>query len=76
LEFGYWTEDRALVQGAERFLVKVMRASEGVDPDADSFQPDLLRLSSTMLRWPKPWRCAGMRSTPTRSSLVPFDVGA
>ena len=41
LEFGYWTEDRALVQGAERFLVKVMRASEGLDPDADSFQPDL-----------------------------------
>lgn len=41
LEFGYWTEERALVQGAERFLVKVMRSSEGLDPDADSFAPDL-----------------------------------
>jgi hypothetical protein len=41
LEFGYWTEDRALVQGAERFLVKAMRSSEGLDPDADSFEPDL-----------------------------------
>lgn len=41
LEFGYWTEDRALVQGAERFLVKVMRSSEGLDPDADTFEPDL-----------------------------------
>lgn len=42
LEFGYWTEDRALVQGAERFLVKVMRSSEGLDPDADVFEPDLV----------------------------------
>ena len=41
LEFGYWTEDRALVQGAERFLVKAMRSSEGLDPDADSFEPDI-----------------------------------
>jgi hypothetical protein len=41
LEFGYWTEDRALVQGAERFLVKLMRSSEALDPDADSFEPDL-----------------------------------
>jgi hypothetical protein len=41
LEFGYWTEDEALVQGAERFLVNLMRASEGLDPDADSFDPDL-----------------------------------
>jgi hypothetical protein len=41
LEFGYWTEDDALVQGAERFLVNLMRASEGLDPDADSFDPDL-----------------------------------
>lgn len=41
LEFGYWTEDRALVQGAERFLVKAMQSSEGLDPDADAFEPDL-----------------------------------
>lgn len=41
LEFGYWTEDPALIQGAERFLVRLMRSSEGVDPDADLFEPDL-----------------------------------
>ena len=41
LEFGYWTEDRALVGGAERFLVKLMRSSEALDPEADAFEPDL-----------------------------------
>lgn len=41
LEFGYWTEDTALVQGAERFLVRLMRSSEALDPDADSVIPDL-----------------------------------
>jgi hypothetical protein len=41
LEFGYWTEDSALVSGAERFLVKLMRSSEGLDPEADTFAPDL-----------------------------------
>ncbi len=41
LEFGYWTEEPTLVQGAERFLVKLMRSSEGLDPSADSFRPDL-----------------------------------
>lgn len=41
LEFGYWTEEPALVEGAERFLVKLMRSSEGLNPDADSFEPEL-----------------------------------
>lgn len=41
LEFGFWTEEEALVLGARRFLVKLMRSSEGLDPDADSFNPDL-----------------------------------
>lgn len=41
LEFGFWTEELALVQGAERFLVRLMCSSEGLDPDADSFDPDL-----------------------------------
>lgn len=41
LEFGYWTEDPALVQGAGRFLVKLMRSSEALDPDSDSFDPEL-----------------------------------
>ena len=41
LEFGYWTEDAGLVAAAERFLVKLMRSSEGLDPAADAFEPDL-----------------------------------
>lgn len=41
LEFGYWTEDPALIEGTERFLLKLIRSSESLDPDADSLDPDL-----------------------------------
>jgi hypothetical protein len=41
LEFGFWTEDSALVERAEQFLVTAMRFSEGLDPDSDLFEPDL-----------------------------------
>ncbi len=41
LEFGFWTEEPSLLDGAERFLVKLMGSSEGVDPASDVFQPDL-----------------------------------
>ncbi len=41
LEFGYWTEDPGLVEGAERFLIKLMRSSEALDPASDAFDPDL-----------------------------------
>jgi hypothetical protein len=41
LEFGYWTEDPRLMDGAERFLVKLMESSEGLDPAADASEPDL-----------------------------------
>jgi hypothetical protein len=41
LEFGYWTEDRALVEGAQRFLLKLILSSESLNPDADSFDPEL-----------------------------------
>ncbi len=41
LEFGYWTEDKALQAGAERFLLRLIRASEDVDPNADLIDPDL-----------------------------------
>jgi hypothetical protein len=41
LEFGYWTEDTALMDGAEDFLVELMGSSEALDPDADSLEPDL-----------------------------------
>jgi hypothetical protein len=28
--------------GAERFLIKLMRSSEALDPDSDSFDPELV----------------------------------
>ncbi len=40
LEFGFWTEDPGLLSGAQRFLIKLMRSSESVDPDSDSFDPE------------------------------------
>jgi len=42
LEFGYWTEEKALVEGAERFLLRLVAASEDVDPDAALLSPDLV----------------------------------
>jgi hypothetical protein len=42
IEFGYWTEDQALLEGAERFLVKLMRSSEALDPESDLFDPELV----------------------------------
>jgi hypothetical protein len=41
LEFGYWTEDAALVEGAERFLLKAIEFSEDLDAEADHLEPDL-----------------------------------
>jgi hypothetical protein len=41
LEFGFWTEDATLVERAEQFLVTAMKFSEGLDPEADWFEPDL-----------------------------------
>jgi hypothetical protein len=41
LEFGFWTEESALVERAEQFLVTAMRYSEGLDPESDWFAPDL-----------------------------------
>jgi hypothetical protein len=42
LEFGYWTEDEGLIEGAERFLLRLIAASEGLDPAADVMDPDLV----------------------------------
>jgi hypothetical protein len=36
------TEDPPLLEGAERFLVKLMRSSEALDPAADHFEPELV----------------------------------
>jgi hypothetical protein len=41
LEFGDWTEDAALVEGAERFLLKAIEFSEDLDAEADHLEPDL-----------------------------------
>lgn len=40
LEFGVWLDDPDLLSDAERFLVKVMRSSEGIDPDDGLFEPE------------------------------------
>jgi hypothetical protein len=41
LEFGYLTEQHELLEGAERFLVRLMGSSEDLDPDADVTDPEL-----------------------------------
>jgi hypothetical protein len=38
----HWTEDRALIDRAKRFLVKLIRSSEALDPAADHFEPELV----------------------------------
>ena len=50
IEFGYWTEDPALIQGAERLLVTLMGSSEALDPDSDLFDPELLEVASLKTR--------------------------
>lgn len=40
LELGLWLDDPDLLADAEQFLVKVMRSSEGIDPDDDLFKPE------------------------------------
>ncbi len=61
LEFGYWTEEPALVQGAERFLIKLMRSSEGLNPDTDSFDPELAPMEYDDVAMTEAW--AEMRWT-------------
>jgi hypothetical protein len=42
LEYGFWTEDRALLEGMERFLLRLVAASEGLagaDEPAPQFLP-------------------------------------
>ncbi|MFG1842926.1 hypothetical protein ACGFH8_31385 [Micromonospora sp. NPDC049175] len=40
LEFGFWTEDPALLHGAEEILLDLISSSEGIDPDADVHIPE------------------------------------
>jgi hypothetical protein len=41
LEFGYWTEDAALLEGARRFLLRLIGASEDFDARSDIPAPQL-----------------------------------
>lgn len=41
LEFGYWTEEPALLEGAQRFLLRLIAASEPIDAAADALDPEL-----------------------------------
>jgi hypothetical protein len=41
LEFGFWTEEEALLQGAKQFLVSLMGASEPIDTASDAYEPEL-----------------------------------
>lgn len=41
LEFGYWSEDRALMEGAQRFLLQLVAHSEALDPDTDALDPEM-----------------------------------
>lgn len=42
LEWGYWTEEEALLEGAETFLVKLMANSEPIDASSDDLDPELV----------------------------------
>jgi hypothetical protein len=41
LEFGYWTENSELLDGAKRFVLHLITHSEGVNPAAAEPAPDL-----------------------------------
>jgi hypothetical protein len=42
LEFGYWTEDEALLEGAAHFLTTAMAYSEALEPQSDDLAPDFV----------------------------------
>lgn len=42
LEFGVWLDDPHLLKDAEQFLVKLMRSSEGIDPEDNQFAPEYI----------------------------------
>jgi hypothetical protein len=42
LEFGYWTEEPALLEGAQRFLLQLVQMSEPLDTESDSLQPEFV----------------------------------
>ncbi len=42
LEFGYWTEDPGLVRGAEKFILRLIAASEDFDSEFDTPAPEFV----------------------------------
>ena len=55
LDFGYWTENPALLSGAERFLIKLMRSSESVNPESDSLDPELADVEYDEMAMAEAW---------------------
>jgi len=41
LDFGYWTEEPALIEGVQGFLLRLIAASEPIDAPADGLDPEL-----------------------------------
>jgi hypothetical protein len=41
IEFGYWTEDPALLRAAQDLLVKLIAESEALDTNADDWRPEM-----------------------------------
>ncbi len=44
LEFGYWTDEPSLLEGAERFLLGLIASSEPIDAESDMHDPELARV--------------------------------
>jgi hypothetical protein len=48
LEFGFWTEDPALLDGAHTFLCQLIASSESLDAPSDQSDPELLPVELDM----------------------------
>lgn len=70
LEYGFWTEDRALLEGMRRFLLKLVAASEGL-AGADEPAPQFRRSTTTTRRCARRWRRSSSTRTPKTSSRPP-----
>jgi hypothetical protein len=68
LEFGYWTEEPALLGAANTFLVQLLGAWEDLDAPADKLTPDRRESSSTTMRW--------LRRPPSRRGTTRMTSGS
>ncbi|MFE2971655.1 hypothetical protein ACFXKC_50375 [Streptomyces sp. NPDC059340] len=78
LEFGVWLDDPDLLADAEQFLVKVMRSSEGIDPDDDLFEPEYVSVGyddeASTTQWATSTTCPGKTTNDPGSTSVPCAV--